>query len=314
MVFFKEDCYNREGDVVKIKQAIQEYKQFLIVEKGLSHNTINSYQRDLQDMMSFMKENYDLENIEDITKEHMRLYLKHMHSYLKDTSIQRKMVSLRRFYIFLVKERYLDVNIMSSFDSMKKGRYLPIVLSESEVRMLIDSIEVVKPEDMRNKCMIELLYASGLRVSEMCSLTFQDINLNKGLVKCIGKGNKQRIVPINKTCCALIKDYIDNYRILIYEDYGNQYLFIDKKGEPVKRDNFYHILKNITLKSPVNKKVTPHTLRHTFATHLLENDADLRAIQEMLGHSDISTTTIYTHVSKNKIIDDYKAAHPRFKK
>lgn len=196
----------------------------------------------------------------------------------------------------------------------KKAKYLPEVLTVAEVNQLLDSIDVNDPVSARNRCMVEVLYASGLRVSEMCFLTLQNVNIHKGFVKCIGKRNKERIVPMNENCCLLLKKYIEEYRPQLCEEVSSQYLFINKKGQPIQRDDFYHILENIVKKSGLKKHVTPHTLRHTFATHLLENDADLRSIQEMLGHSDISTTTIYTHVSNNKAIEEYRKLHPRSKK
>ena len=203
---------------------------------------------------------------------------------------------------------------MSSFEMSKKAKYLPEVLTVEEVNQLLQSIEVTDPITMRNRCMVEVLYASGLRVSEMCSLTLQDVNIHKGYVKCIGKGNKERLVPMNQKCCDLLKQYIENERQELCVHASSSYLFINKKGEPIQRDDFYHILEKIVQKSGLKKHVTPHTLRHTFATHLLENDADLRSIQEMLGHSDISTTTIYTHVSNHKAVDEYMKLHPRSQK
>ena len=203
---------------------------------------------------------------------------------------------------------------MSSFEIAKKAKYLPEVLSVDEVNQLLDSIDIVDAITSRNRCMVEVLYATGLRVSEMCYLTLNNVNLHKGFVRCFGKGNKERIVPVNQYCCQLLKEYIEEYRPNLCENITNSYLFISKKGEPISRNNFYSMLNKMIQKSGLGKHVTPHTLRHTFATHLLENDADLRSIQEMLGHSDISTTTIYTHVSNSKMIDEYKNLHPRSKK
>lgn len=287
----------------------------MIVEKGYSRLTIESYLRDLLDFINNMGELYNIINIEDIQKDHIYLYLKDLRVRLKASSVDRHIVTLRQFYIFLVKENHIPDNKMSSFEMSKIGTHLPTVLSVDEVNQIINSIDLVKPTDYRNRCMIEIIYASGLRVSEMCHLRLQDINLQIGFVKCIGKGNKERIVPVNEKCCLLVREYIEKYRPqLLGDNFHSQYLFIDKKGEVITRHQFFHILDKTVKKSGVNKHVTPHTLRHTFATHLLENDADLRSIQEMLGHSDISTSTIYTHVSNHKAIDEYMKFHPRSQK
>lgn len=282
----------------------------MIVEKGYSRQTIEGYLRDLVDFMNFIGQHYQVETIEDIQKDHVRYYFEERRKDLKSSSIDRHMISLRQFYAFLVKEGFLDKNIMSSFELSKKAQHLPVVLSYEEVNQIIDSIELIKPTDFRNKCMIELLYATGIRVSEMCSLTLSDIYLRQGKIRVIGKGNKERIVLVNENCCFLLREYIENKRHQI-SSIHSKYLFIDKKGNPIKRENFYQILTKIVQKSGINKHISPHTFRHTFATHLIENDADLRSIQEMLGHSDISTSTIYTHVSSSKAIDEYMRLHPR---
>lgn len=297
--------------ILKTIEARNEFKQFLLVEKGLSKNTIENCMRDIDQLLVYVQQTFQIDDINSIQKDHVYTYLKDIRKKLSDHSVQRHMVSLRQFYIFLVKENYVSINIMSSFESSKSGKYLPSVLTIDEVNQLIESIEVTDAISSRNRCMIELLYSSGLRVSELCNLTLQSINIHKKFVKCIGKGNKERIVPMNQTVCNYLTDYIENYRDELNKKNNSNYLFIDRKGNPIKRDNFYHILQKIVKNAGIHKHVTPHTLRHTFATHLLENNADLRAIQEMLGHSDISTTTIYTHVSNQKMIQDYQIAHPR---
>ncbi len=294
--------------------AIREYKQYLIVEKGLSNHTIENYIRDIQRFCQYIEKEFQIFQIEKINKDHIYSYLKELRNRLSERSVHRHIVSLRQFYIFLTKEKYVDINYMSSFEVGKIGKYLPEVLSEEEVKQIIESIEVKDEISSRNRCMVELLYSSGLRVSELCQLTLYDINVYKRFVKCIGKGNKERIVPMNNVVCDYLKQYIDEYRPLFYKNIQTQYLFINHKAQPITRDNFYHILQKIVIASGVRKHISPHTLRHTFATHLLDHNADLRAIQELLGHSQIATTTIYTHVSNNKMIEDYKNAHPRSKK
>lgn len=300
--------------MMKNTDALKAYKQYLVVEKGLRPSTIESYMRDLKQFIDVIEKEYQVFQVENIQKDYIYQYLKSLHHSLKERSRQRHMVSLRQFYIFLVKEKIVKKNIMSSFEIEKKGQYLPQVLSLEEIKILLDSIEIVDAISSRNRCMVELLYASGLRVSELCRLTLYDINLNKRFVKCLGKGNKERTVPINSFVCDLLRDYIEHYRNEFIQDITTNYLFLTKNGKVIERDNFYHILQMLVFKSPLKKHVTPHTLRHTFATHLLENDADIRAIQEMLGHSDIATTTIYTHVTQKKMMNEYMRAHPRNKK
>lgn len=296
------------------KDAISEYKQYLLVEKGLSKQTIESYIRDIESFIHYVEKTFYVKNINELTKDHVYHYLKHIHGFMKESSIQRHMVSLRQFYIFLVKENIVDINIMSSFEIGKKGQYLPEVLSLDEVTLLLESIVVEDAISSRNRCMMELLYSSGLRVSELCQLTLYNINIQKRFVKCIGKGNKERIIPMNPIVCQFLTEYIETYRPQLCQDINTNYLFIDKRGKPIKRDNFYHILQKLVQNSGLQKHISPHTLRHTFATHLLANNADIRSIQEMLGHSDISTTTIYTHVSKRQMIEEYQRAHPRSRK
>lgn len=296
---------------MKCKDAINEYKQYMIVEKNYSPRTIDSYSRDLHKFVDFMNK-MNVDNIENVNKDHVYLYLKDLRNNLSANSVDRHMVTLRQFYLFLKREKIVEINIMSSFDMAKKEQTLPEVLSENEVNDLIASIEVVDYISSRNRCMLELLYGSGLRVSELCSLTLKQVNINKKLVRCIGKGNKERLVPMNEQCTILLQDYMKNYRSQFKPKCQN--LFLNKHGQPMSRNNFYHILQILVDNSLLHKHVTPHTLRHTFATHLLEHDADLRSIQEMLGHSDISTTTIYTHVSQNKTIEEYQKLHPRSQK
>ena len=289
---------------------LEEYKQYMIVEKHYSKQTIESYYLDIVDFFDYLAKKFQIQQFDDIGKDEIYAYLKHMRSHLKPSSVDRHMTSLRQLYAFLSKENKVSQNMMQSFEMSKNAKHLPTVLTEEEMDQLFDSIEVSDASSCRNRCMLELLYASGLRVSELCQLLLKDINCQKGFVRCIGKGNKERIVPVNQECCMLVKNYIENEREELCGDNDSVYLFVDKHAQPLTRENFYAILEKIVQKSGITKHVSPHTIRHTFATHLLEHDADLRSIQEMLGHSNISTTTIYTHVSKQKAISEYQKLHP----
>lgn len=296
-----------------IRDALSEYKQYLIVEKGLSKNTIYSYLRDLIAFSNFIGENYELNKIEDIDKEHIRLYLKDLSKKNSANSISRKLVSLRMFYIFMVKEGIVKNNLMSSFALPKKDKKLPTVLSQKEMIEILESIKPIDAISSRNRSLVELLYATGMRVSELLKLTLNDLNIKMGFVKVIGKGDKERLIPINSYVGTILEDYINKYRDE-FSSKNDSLLFYNKHGNPLSREEFYHILQTIVQTTSVMKNVSPHTIRHTFATHLLENGADLRSIQELLGHSDISTTTIYTHISNKKIRQEYQQFHPRIKK
>ena len=296
-----------------IKDALSEYKQYLIVEKGLSKNTIYSYLRDLIAFSNFIGEEYEINQIENINKEHIHLYLKELSKTNCTNSISRKLVSLRMLYIFLVKENIVKENLMSSFTLPKRDKKLPIVLSQEEMIEILDGIIVCDAISSRNRCMVELLYATGMRISELLNLTLKDLNIKMGFIKVIGKGNKERMIPIGSYVGEILEQYINDYRAE-FNIKNDSLLFFNKHGQRLSREEFYSILQTIVNSTSITKKVSPHTFRHTFATHLLENGADLRSIQELLGHSDISTTTIYTHNSNQKIRSEYQQFHPRIKK
>ena len=276
---------------MEAKEVLEEYKQYLIVEKGLSKNTVSAYDRDLKKFFKYINEKFEIDQVEKIDKEHIRLYLKELGKIQSTNSVSRKIVSLRMFYLFLVREKIVPNNLMSSFTLPKKDKKLPTVLSKSEMAELLNSIEVVDAISSRNRCLVELLYATGMRVSELLNLRMSDLNIKMGFVKVIGKGDKERLVPISKYVGKLLTQYINEYRDELNLK-NDSLLFFNQHGNPLSRQEFYHILKTIINTTTVNKNISPHTFRHTFATHLLENGADLRSIQELLGHSDISTTTI----------------------
>ena len=261
----------------------------------------------------FIDESYEIREIGEIDKEHIRLYLKDLAKTNCSNSVSRKLVSLRMFYIFMVKENIIEKNLMSSFTMPKKEKKLPVVLSTEEMIEILDSIEVSDYLSSRNRCLIELLYATGLRVSELLDLTLNNINIKMGFIKVLGKGNKERMVPFSAYTGPLLEEYINEYRDE-FKSKNDLLLFYNQHGKRLSREEFYQILQTIIQTTSVTKKVSPHTIRHTFATHLLENGADLRSIQELLGHSDISTTTIYTHISNKKINQEYQQFHPRIKK
>lgn len=296
-----------------IIEAINEYRQYLIVEKGLSKNTIIAYISDLKKFFIYLNDNFQINQIDDLSKEHIRLYLKELGKTNTSTSVARKLVSLRMFFNFLSKEKVIDVNIISSFDLPKVEKKLPVVLSVTEMQEILETIKISDHISCRNRCMLELMYASGLRVSELINLNVSSVNLYMGYIKVIGKGDKERIVPIGEIAKRILDIYLNQYRYKFIKK-ESSLLFFNNHGNKLSREEFYIILKQIIEQTSINKKVSPHTIRHSFATHLLENGADLRSIQELLGHSDISTTTIYTHISNQKIKKEYQQLHPRMNK
>ena len=296
-----------------IIEAINEYRQYLIVEKGLSKNTIIAYISDLKKFSIYLDDSFQINKIEELSKEHIRLYLKELGKTNTSASITRKLVSLRMFFNFLIKEKIIDVNIISDFDLPKINKKLPVILSTTEMQEILETIKINDHISCRNRCMLELMYASGLRVSELINLNVSSINLYMGYIKVIGKGDKERIVPIGEIAKTILDIYLNQYRDKFIKK-ESSLLFFNNHGNKLSREEFYIILKQVINKTSINKKISPHTIRHSFATHLLENGADLRSIQELLGHSDISTTTIYTHISNQKIKNEYQQFHPRMKK
>ncbi|WP_278627464.1 site-specific tyrosine recombinase XerD [Thomasclavelia cocleata] len=296
-----------------IIEAINEYRQYLIVEKGLSKNTIIAYISDLKKFSIYLNDSFQFNKIEELSKEHIRLYLKELGKTNTSASITRKLVSLRMFFNFLIKEKIIDVNIISDFDLPKINKKLPVILSTTEMQEILETIKINDHISCRNRCMLELMYATGLRVSELINLNVSSINLYMGYIKVIGKGDKERIVPIGEIAKTILDIYLNQYRDKFIKK-ESSLLFFNNHGNKLSREEFYIILKQVINKTSINKKISPHTIRHSFATHLLENGADLRSIQELLGHSDISTTTIYTHISNQKIKNEYQQFHPRMKK
>ena len=296
-----------------IIEAINEYRQYLIVEKGLSKNTIIAYISDLKKFSIYLNDSFQINKTDDLSKEHIRLYLKELGKTNTSASITRKLVSLRMFFNFLIKEKIIDVNIISDFDLPKINKKLPVILSTTEMQEILETIKINDHISCRNRCMLELMYATGLRVSELINLNVSSINLYMGYIKVIGKGDKERIVPIGEIAKIILEIYLNQYRDKFIKK-ESSLLFFNNHGNKLSREEFYIILKQVINKTSINKKISPHTIRHSFATHLLENGADLRSIQELLGHSDISTTTIYTHISNQKIKNEYQQFHPRMKK
>lgn len=284
---------------------ISEFLSYLELNLNYSNNTIKSYDNDLRKISAYFGKK-DLLNltIKDIEK-----YLNTLNE-LAPSSISHNISSLKTFYNYLVKVGKCNINPMSGIKQPKLGTHLPTYLTIEEVERLLD-IEIETPFDARNKAILELMYATGLRISEVVSLEFNNIDYDECIVRVMGKGSKERIVPINDIALECLKDYIENYRPLMIKNNMNNYLFLNNHGNIMTRQGVFKVLKKECLLKGITKNVSPHTLRHTFATHLLENGADLRIIQELLGHSDIATTQIYTHLTNERLHQDYLEYFPR---
>jgi len=295
-----------------IESVLKEYVYYLKITKNLAKNTIISYQNDLQDYLAFIDKNYHLSRPDLITKQHALNYLNHLkRAELAGKSIARKLSAIKSFHQYLLSEKMVDENIIKSISQPKMTHPLPVVLNIDEVERLLEAAKGIgKILDLRNVAMIELAYGSGLRVSELINLKISDLHLINGVVKVLGKGSKERIVPLGENAIIAIRTYLVDSRPLIHPE-GKDVLFVNKNGSKLSRVGFYKIIQTIATTAKIEKSISPHTLRHSFATHLLENGADLRAVQELLGHEDIMTTENYTHISKQHLQEAYQSAHPR---
>ena len=287
------------------KDILDKYQIYLITVKFLNvETTINSYILDIYKLLEYLKKDYNKIDNKDIYK-----YLKYLEEEKYSIySVVRKISSIKSFYKYLELENIYKVNL--DLERPKFYKKLPQVLTLDEVDKLLD-FKLETSFDYRNKAMIELMYATGLRVSELLNLTSLNIDLDNKMVRCYGKGNKERVVPMGDIACKYLKKYLEEYRDTFLKGYVTDNLFLNNHGKPITRQGFYKILKNIAEEQGIKKEITPHMLRHSFATHLLNNGADLKSIQLMLGHESISTTGIYTNVSKEKIKENYDLYYPK---
>ena len=284
---------------------ISLFLNYLEIDLNYSNNTILSYDNDLNKLSLYFN-NKDLLKLstKDIEK-----YIATLSEYAPST-VSRNISAIKSFYSYMVKSGKTDTNIADPIKEPKLGTHLPSYLTIEEVNKLLD-IEINNNFDYRNKAILELMYATGLRISEVINLEFKNIDFDECIVRIIGKGSKERIVPINDYAIEALNNYINIARPSMLIKGENNYIFINNHGNKMTRQGIFKMIKHECLKKGIDKNISPHTLRHTFATHLLENGADLRIIQELLGHSDISTTQIYTHVSNDKLKKDYQEYFPR---
>lgn len=293
-----------------LKYATEDFYHYLQIERGLSDNTITAYRRDIDKYCIFIMKEIKKKDWKFVTRLDIVSFLRQLKEEGKSSAtIRRTTSSLRMFHRFLYREEIVDIDVSQHIEIPKKERKLPNILSTEEVEALLN-IKQDTPLHIRNKAMLELLYATGLRVTELIELKVGDFHLTMGFVHCFGKGSKERIIPVGDLALQAVSDYLQHARPMLKKGDENT-LFLNHHGRPLTRQGFWKIIKKLAKQAHINKKISPHMLRHSFATHLLENGADLRAVQEMLGHEDISTTQIYTHVTKARMKDVYKKYHPR---
>lgn len=294
-----------------METIIEEYLKFIQIEKGLSENTIGAYRRDLKKYQLYMQEQ-KIAHIGFIDRQTIQECLGSLIDQgASAKSIARFISTIRSFHQFALREKYAAKDPTVLIETPKYEKKLPDVLDVEEVIQLLETPDLTKNNGYRDRTILELLYATGMRVTELIQIEIDDVNLIMGFVKVFGKGNKERIIPLGDTVIEYLDTYINNVRPQLLKKTVTNVLFLNLHGRPLTRQGIWKLIKQYGLRANINKTLTPHTLRHSFATHLLENGADLRAVQEMLGHSDISTTQLYTHVSKTQIRQMYNKFHPR---
>jgi integrase/recombinase XerD len=294
------------------QNAIKEYQMYLKIERGLSKNTIDSYTKDLEKLCLFLKENNVSSSPIAIDADLVKQFIYEVAKKLNPRSQARIISGLRSFFDYLVFEAYRNTNPTDLLETPKTGTKLPDTLSQNEIDALIDAIDLCHPQGERNRTIFETIYSCGLRVSEAITLKISDLFFEEGFIRVLGKGNKERYVPIHESAQKYIKMYLKAIRNHILPQKGfEDTLFLNRRGKGLSRQMIFMILKDLAVKIDLKKKISPHTLRHSFATHLLQNGADLRAIQQMLGHESITTTEVYVHVDKSFLKQVVETFHPR---
>lgn len=286
-----------------MNENLENYRNYLKYERAYSDNTVGAYMNDLNKYEEFLKKDILESDTEDLEK-----YLKYIKN-LESTTVAHKITSIKSYFNYNIKRGIVSVNPADKVSRPKLTKHLPEYLTEEEVGKLLD-VEVKSPYDYRNKTILELLYSSGIRISELVNIKTPNYDSEECLIRIMGKGSKERIVPLGDYAVNIMNDYMNNYRSLINKKHTD-YVFINNRGDKISRQFIFKVIKKEALKKGIKKDISPHTLRHTFATHLLKNGADLRIIQELLGHENISTTQIYTHVTNNKLKSDYETYFPK---
>jgi len=304
-----EKDFHKGGFFVdKLSQAFIEY---LLVEKGLSSNTLEAYRRDISKFIRYLQDKKVLQ-IQDVGKDTLAAYLFYLKKQEQSpATIARQIASLKGFFSFLYLEGVIVKEPSLNLESPKLAKKLPQVLSEEEMVNLLEERNGSKPVEIRDRAILELRYATGMRVSELVNLNMGQLDLELAFVRCLGKGDKERIIPLGSKAVQAVSTYRQEARPVLLKNVNERALFLNHHGQRMSRQGYWKLIKKQTGATGINRGVTPHTLRHTFATHLLANGADLRSVQELLGHADVSTTQIYTHLTKSRLKEIYEKTHPR---
>lgn len=295
------------------QEALAEYIIYLKIERGLSANTVNSYKRDIEKYLTFLTEK-KITQLDEVSRFEILDFLQTLRqSGAADNSIIRMVSSLRKFHQYLKRELIVSDDPMQLIDTPKKASTLPKAISPQAVEQLLEAPDTTTPLGVRDRTILELMYATGLRISELVNLKLSDMHLTMGFIQTMGKGEKERIIPLGEIASQWLDHYLDGARVYLQDQSAetSEYVFLNSRGKGLSRQGVWKKVKQLALEAGIDQNVTPHTLRHSFATHLLENGADLRMVQELLGHADISTTQIYTHITKTRLKQVYSDYHPR---
>lgn len=295
------------------QEALAEYIIYLKIERGLSANTVISYKRDIEKYLTFLTEK-KITQLDEISRFEILDFLQTLRQAgAADNSIIRMVSSLRKFHQYTKRESIMSDDPMQLIDTPKKASTLPKAISPQSIEKLLEAPDTTTPLGVRDRTILELMYATGLRISELVNLKLSDLHLTMGFIQTMGKGEKERIVPLGEMASQWLDNYLNGARIYLSDKSGeeSEYVFLNSRGHGLSRQGVWKKVKQLALEAGIDQNVTPHTLRHSFATHLLENGADLRMVQELLGHADISTTQIYTHITKNRLKQVYSDYHPR---
>lgn len=295
------------------KSNIDDFKYYLQVEKSLSENSVVSYESDIQKLMVFIEMYHSSKKPSDVTLQILQEFLKYIADFHFTETTQSRIISgIKHFFKFLVLENYIKTSPAELLETPRIKRKLPVFLSVEEIDLMLSFIDRSTPEGERNLAMLETMYSCGLRVSELISLKLSDLHINDGFISVIGKGDKQRLIPIGKSALRLIDNFLTHHRNHIKIKKNNEdMIFLSKRGTSITRQMVFYVIKDLAEKAGIKKPLSPHTFRHSFATHLVEGGADLRAVQEMLGHESITTTEIYTHLDQHFLRENILSYHPR---
>jgi integrase/recombinase XerD len=300
-------------DPIKTKSWYSGFRNYLLLERGLSKNSIQAYMADISKLYYFLEEREPKISILNLEPDDIKNFISQLAEGDLNPHSQSRLISgLKSFFQFLILEKWIQANPMELISSPKIQRQLPDTLSVLEINSMISQIDLSKPEGLRNQAIVETLYGSGLRVSELVNLKISDISLENAIMRILGKGKKERLVPMSSTSIKLISSYFETWRRQLSIQNGfEDYVFLNRRGKNLSRIMIFQIIKDLALKAGIRKIISPHTLRHSFASHLIEGGADLRAVQEMLGHESILTTEIYTHLDRDFLRQTLNQFHPR---